>query len=58
MVSFYHTHDFLFRSIGDEKLTNILFYIQFFIKFSCLQVCSNATKFYDVLDCLNIGECS
>ena len=37
MISFCHTHDFLFRSTADEKLTNMLFYIHFFTKFYCLQ---------------------
>ena len=54
MISFYHIHEFLFRSIGDEKLTNILFYIQVLLP----TVCSNATNFDDVLHCLNIGEWS
>ena len=54
MISFYHIHDFLFRSIGDEKLTNISFYVQCFYKVLLPTV--NATKLYYILDYLNIGE--
>ena len=37
MISFYRVRNSLFRSLGDGKLTKILFYVQFFIKFSCLE---------------------
>ena len=57
MISFYHTHDFLFRSIADEKLTNFVLH-SFCYKVLLPTVCSNVANFYDVLDCLYIVEWS
>ena len=60
MISFYHTHDFLFRSIAEEKLTNKLFYIHFVTKFYCLQFALTQQTFmmsltaYILLNGLNI----